>query len=211
MYLVKSPKFLSKLTHSHLTWQLDKDRPFLYLTFDDGPIPGLTADILDILSEKKVQATFFHVGDNIRKHPRIFEHVRNNGHAVGNHTMHHLNGWRTPNLQYIKDIMEVDEYYKTRLFRPPYGRIKPSQVRLLRQYYQIVMWSVMSGDFDRLTSKEQCYQNVANHIQAGAIIVFHDNLKAKENVLYALPRIIDYAKNLGYEFKILGEDIGKIK
>lgn len=203
MYLVKSPRIIHKLSAQRLTWRMDKRKPELFLTFDDGPVPGLTRNILDILEEKQVPASFFCVGDNIRKYPGEFKSIINAGHTVGNHTFNHLNGWRTPNSIYLSNVRKFDQYYNSPFFRPPYGKIKPTQIRLLDQSYRIILWSILSGDFDFNTTPYKCFVNVTSFLHNGAIIVFHDNLKAKNSVLYALPRVIDYARKQGYEFRAL--------
>ncbi|MCF8331737.1 MAG: polysaccharide deacetylase family protein [Bacteroidales bacterium] len=179
---------------------MNPDKPKVYLTFDDGPVPGITEKILDILQDKDVLATFFNVGDNIQKYPGIFKKIVEAGHSIGNHTFHHLNGWKTSNKLYIKDIMKFNEYYRTKLFRPPYGRIKVSQIKTLRKYYHIVFWSILSGDFDPRITPEQCYENVERNLHKGAVIVFHDNYKAEKNVLHALPSVIERVDNMGYTF-----------
>ncbi|MFW6019032.1 MAG: polysaccharide deacetylase family protein [Bacteroidales bacterium] len=173
----------------------------LYLTFDDGPVPGLTDDILSILREKDVPATFFCVGDNVRKYPETFHKIIEEGHTIGNHTYNHKNGWKTPNAIYSANVKKFDNHYPSRFFRPPYGRIKPSQIRLLKNDYQIILWSLLSGDFDPATSPGKCYNNVVNNLHNGAIIVFHDNIKAKSNLQAALPKVIDYAVAQKYSFR----------
>ena len=203
MYLVKSPKLFNKITDSNVIWRMSSKYPDLYLTFDDGPIPGLTDEILEILRENNVWATFFCVGDNIRKYPDTFNKIIEEGHTIGNHTYNHKNGWKTPNALYSANIKKFDNHYPSRLFRPPYGRIKPSQVRLLKKDYQIILWSLLSGDFDPNTSPEKCYNNVINNLHNGAIIVFHDNIKAANSMRITLPKVIDYAKKQGYRFRSL--------
>ncbi|MGM0612845.1 MAG: polysaccharide deacetylase family protein [Bacteroidota bacterium] len=203
MYLVKSPKIFNKITDSSVTWRMSQKNADLYLTFDDGPGPELTDEILDILREKNVPATFFCVGDNVRKYPETFRKIVDGGHTIGNHTYNHKNGWKTPNALYLSNIKKFDKHYSTRLFRPPYGRIKPSQIRRIKKDYQIIFWSLLSGDFDPDTSPGKCYNNVVNNLHNGAIIVFHDNLKAKNNMRIALPKVIDYAKKQNYRFRSL--------
>lgn len=205
MYLVKSPKIFNRISDQSVTWRMNEASPELYITFDDGPVPGLTQDILDILKEKDVPATFFCVGDNIFKHPDVFQKLLDSGHTIGNHSFNHLNGWRTPNAIYYSNVLKFDNYYPTRLFRPPYGRIKVSQIRELKKNYHIVLWSILSGDFDYNTSPYKCYVNVVKNLHNGAIIVFHDNYKAQRSVLYALPRVIDYARQHGYSFQAFNE------
>ena len=203
MYLIKTPNILERITGSNVIWRMNEMKPDLYLTFDDGPAPGLTEEILDILYQNNVPATFFCVGDNVRKYPGIFRKIIQAGHSIGNHTYHHKSGWKTPNALYEANVRKFDEHYPAGIFRPPYGRIKPSQIKRLKKDYQIILWSLLSGDFDPGTSPDKVYSNVANNLHNGAIIVFHDNSKAKNNIRYALPKVIDFAKKQGYRFRSL--------
>jgi len=175
----------------------------VYLTFDDGPVPEVTPGILEILRKKDVKATFFCVGHNVMKYPDVFEQVRQDGHGVGNHTFHHLNGWKTPPAAYYEDVKRCEEYFQTNLFRPPHGRFTPSQYFLLRKEYLFVMWSVLAKDYHRRITPEQCLDIVTKHTQPGSIVVFHDSIKASEKVLYVLPRFLDHFLEQGYSFKIL--------
>lgn len=184
----------------------------LYLTFDDGPVPGPTEFVLDVLARFNIKATFFCIGDNIRKHPDLFGRVLESGHVVGNHTFHHVSGWKTPAIEYVEEVNlceeEIAKYSgaiqdasERRLFRPPYGRITRAQIGLLRNTYQIVMWDVLSVDYNRRLSKEACLKNTLRAIRPGSIIVFHDSQKAEVNLTYALPRFIEQSLELGYAFK----------
>jgi peptidoglycan/xylan/chitin deacetylase (PgdA/CDA1 family) len=175
----------------------------VYLTFDDGPIPEITEWVLDQLTQYDAKATFFCIGDNIRKHPEIFNKIIENNHSIGNHTFNHLKGWQTTLERYLENTEECAEIianFKLRntnpkLFRAPYGKIKPSQAKALRQAgYTIVMWDVISMDFDANVSQEQCLQNVISHIESGSIIVFHDSSKAWQNLQYALPKTLEFLK-----------------
>ncbi len=176
----------------------------IYLTFDDGPVPVITPWVLDVLKEEKVKATFFCVGENVEKHGDIYQRILNEGHAVGNHTYNHLNGWNTHGNQYAKNVLKCAEVVKSRLFRPPYGRAKKSQVALLSSHYKIIMWDVLSGDYDKSTTPEQCLKNVNTYVRNGSVIVFHDSVKAQPKLEYALPRFIKFAKEKGFEFGVLG-------
>jgi|SRR5690606_6834080 len=201
-YPIKSPFWLRWL-YPRLIWHYSRDLSYLYLTFDDGPIPDVTPEILNILKEYDIKATFFCVGDNVRKHPDIFQRILDEGHRIGNHTYNHLKGWKTSYEEYIKNVESCNQLVKADLFRPPYGRGTRKQYRELEKLYKIIMWDVMSGDFDLAISPEQCLRNVTRNIENGSIIVFHDNLKAKKRVLYALPRTIEYGLARGYTFKTL--------
>lgn len=204
MYLVKTPKVIQNL-FPNFTWQIPTQEKSLYLTFDDGPIPEVTPWVLETLARYDAKATFFCVGENIRKHPETFQQVVDAGHAVGNHTFHHLSGWNTENIAYFHDIRHCANQVKSVLFRPPYGRLKPKQAQFLQRHYRIVMWDVLSGDFDPNLSPEQCYRNVVKSAQPGSIVVFHDSLKARENLEYALPKVLEFFAEQGYSFGKLNE------
>lgn len=205
MYLVKSPLLL-KWYYPSLTWHKSRAEKAIYLTFDDGPIPDVTEFVLKTLRDQQVKATFFCIGDNIRKHPHLFQQLLDEGHKVGNHTFNHLKGWKTDNATYLENFEQCQMLTASKLFRPPYGRIKKSQAREIRKRYpdmNIIMWDVLSGDFDLQLSPEGCYQNVNKYVENGSIIVFHDSLKAFERLQYALPRSIADLKLKGYEFRTL--------
>ncbi len=205
MYLVKSPLLL-KWYYSKLTWNQDRTKKVIYLTFDDGPIPNVTDFVLKTLKAFDIQATFFCIGDNILKHPDIFERIKKDGHAIGNHTFNHLKGWKTDNQTYLQNTLKCQAFTQTSLFRPPYGRIKKPQISLLKSHIpglNIIMWDVLSGDFDLSLSPEKCYKNVINHTRNGSIIVFHDSLKAFDRLEYALPKSIEYFLNKGFKFSTL--------
>lgn len=200
-YLTKSPYWLQAL-YPQLTWHKNRRLPDLYLTFDDGPIPDVTEQILNILQTYQVKATFFCVGENAARYPEILERIKAQGHQTGNHTYHHLKGWKTPLKTYVDDVTRCHSHVPSRLFRPPHGRGTRAQYRKLKGY-EIIMWDVLSGDFDPDLSPEKCLSHVLRHARNGSIIVFHDSLKAKERVLYALPRAIEYWKEKGFNFKTL--------
>jgi peptidoglycan/xylan/chitin deacetylase (PgdA/CDA1 family) len=205
MYFVKTPWLLKKL-YPGLLWDTGNQSRCIFLTFDDGPIPIVTPFVLNILKEYNAKATFFCIGDNVRKHPDVFEQVKNEGHAIGNHTFNHLKGWKTEDQTYLDNFLQADKLLDTKLFRPPYGRIKKSQVRLLQQVkpgIEIVMWNVLSADFDIKLSPEKCLQNVLKNTGNGDIVLFHDSLKAKERMEYALPRALEYWSKEGYSFSSL--------
>ncbi len=188
-------------------WRVATDQKDLYLTFDDGPIPFLTEWVLDILKEKEVKATFFCVGANIEKHPKLFERILNEGHAVGNHSQNHLNGWETSLEEYVDNVngcrASLEKHHvNTNLFRPPYGRLRWQQKKRLSEY-QVVMWDVLSKDYLQTLAKEDVLNESIKATEKGSIIVFHDNLKAEANLRYALPRYIDHFKEKGFQFKKL--------
>lgn len=200
MYLNKTPELLKPLA-SDLVWDLPTQEKVMYLTFDDGPIPEVTPEVLDILKTHKAKATFFCVGTNAEQHPEILERLAVEGHSIGNHTFSHANGWNSSQFAYLRDYQRCQEILGTSLFRPPYGRIKRQQVQALKRKTRIIMWDVLSGDWDAKVSPEQCLQNVTKHAKAGSIIVFHDSLKARSNVLYALPRFLAHFGAQGYRFE----------
>ena len=202
MYLVKTPWLLKKL-YPQLTWDMPTGNRCIYLTFDDGPIPIVTPFVLNILQQYNAKATFFCIGDNVSKHPDEFEQVKNGGHAIGNHTYNHLKGWDTDNKTYLQNFLVADEQLHTNLFRPPYGRIKRSQIKLLKQAkpdLNIIMWDTLSGDFDINLQPEKCLQNVLKHTTDGSIVVFHDSIKAFGRLQYVLPKAIEYWSKEGYSF-----------
>ncbi len=203
----KTPKILKQFFTTYL-WDLDIENK-LYLTFDDGPIPEVTEFVLEQLAKYNAKATFFCIGNNIKKHPDIFKKIISEGHAIGNHTMHHLKAWKSNGEIYLNNIHECDktiqQHYKTeiknKLFRPPYGQISYSKFKLLeRQGYQIVLWDVLSKDWDRTISREVCLQNVLQHTEQGSIIVFHDSIKASKNLTYVLPRVLNHFSEKGFVF-----------
>lgn len=210
MYLVKTPSFIQNL-FPNFTWRIPTAEKVIYLTFDDGPIPVVTPWVMEELAVYDAKATFFCVGDNVKKHPAIFQQLLDAGHAVGNHTFNHLNGWATEKLTYFHNIRHCANLVKSNLFRPPYGRLRPSQAQFLQRHYRIVMWDVLSGDFDPTISPEQCYQNVVNKARPGSIVVMHDSLKAEENLRYVLPKVLKYFHEAGYRFEALRDEKMKKK
>lgn len=184
----------------------------IYLTFDDGPIPEVTPWVLEQLKAYNAEATFFCVGENVAKHTQLFEKVKEAGHSIGNHTYHHINGWLIENVPYFLNIRKCASIVNSELFRPPYGKLKPKQANFLQRHYHIVMWDVLSGDFDPKITKEQCLKNVLDNTGNGSIIVFHDSLKAKEKLEFVLPKVLEHFNAEGYVFKsITTRNLAQIK
>ncbi len=203
MFFAKSPA-LFKWLYPTLTWHESREEKYIYLSFDDGPIPIVTPFVLKTLKKFNVKATFFCIGDNVRKHPEIFEEIGKDGHALGNHTFHHVNGWKTDDETYLNEFEKCQTLVHSTVFRPPYGRIKRSQISKLKKQYpelKIVMWDVLSHDYHSGLSPKTCLNNVLNHAENGSIVVFHDSLKAQKRLEYALPRALDYWIKKGYQFK----------
>lgn len=205
MYLTKTPLAIKKSFPS-LVWDIPNETKTIYLTFDDGPTPEITTWVLETLKKHEIKATFFVVGENVKKHPEIYQQLINEGHAIGNHTYNHLNGWKTKSSDYLQNIEKCAELVDSNLFRPPYGRIKNTQIRKLKQDYKIIMWDVLSGDFDANLSPAKCAENVINNTKAGSIIVFHDSVKAEKNLKYALPKAIEFLKEQGFTFGVISEN-----
>ncbi len=206
-YWVKTPQWLKKFFPKEMIWDMPVGKePAVYLTFDDGPHPIVTPIVLELLAKHDAKATFFCVGNNVTQHPDIYDSVLEAGHTTGNHTYDHVNGWKTGNNDYLKNIERAGRQIRSRLFRPPYGRIKFSQVRKLRKnnpFRKIYMWDILSADFDKNISPQQCLENVLNHIQPGSIIVFHDSEKAWERMSYALPQVLAYCQQQNWAMKAL--------
>jgi peptidoglycan/xylan/chitin deacetylase (PgdA/CDA1 family) len=201
-YIPYIPSWFSKL-NSSIIWKINTKEKELYLTFDDGPHETATPFVLDQLKQYNAKATFFCVGKNVQAYPEIYQRILDEGHAVGNHTFNHLNGWKTKNELYLNNVAEAAKYIDTKLFRPPYGKISPFVAKMLRTKlkYKIVMWHVLSGDFDEKLSPQNCLKNVLLYSKPGSIIVFHDSSKAWSRMGYALPKILDYYYKTGFFFK----------
>jgi peptidoglycan/xylan/chitin deacetylase (PgdA/CDA1 family) len=201
-YLVKTPDLLKPLA-GHLIWSLDQYSKEIFLTFDDGPTPHITYEVLDILDKFDAKATFFCIGGNVKALPEVYAEILHRGHKTGNHTWNHMSGWSYSDYSYFKNILECSQLVKSNLFRPPYGQITPRQVRSLKSKYKIVMWDVLSGDWDKNVSPDQCLNNVIKNTRGGSIIVFHDSKKAKTNMLYALQKSLDKLCADGYKFSVI--------
>lgn len=208
-YTVKMPWLIRKF-YPTLTWEKTGKEKILYLTFDDGPHPTATPFVLDELVKYNAKATFFCIGKNVVENTAIYKRIIEEGHKAGNHTFHHLNGWKTSNEKYFADIFEAAKYIDSNLFRPPYGRISKFQISSLQNEkenllgtFKIIMWSVLSGDFDLTLSPEKCLQNVILNSGPGSIIVFHDSTKAWDRMSFALPRVLEHFSKQGYQFHSL--------
>ncbi len=220
---VKTPKLIKGIFPNYI-WNMPDDQKVIYLTFDDGPTPEITNWTLDLLKSYNAKATFFCIGNNIQKYPQIFKDILKDGHAVGNHTFHHLKGWATNTDFYIEDVLKTQKVmdaefrfenengvknssiitHNSKLFRPPYGKIKSSQGKqLLELGYKIIMWDVLAFDWKDSITSDQCAKNVISKARNGSIIVFHDSIKASKNMRYALPRVLDYFSEKGFTFKHL--------
>lgn len=202
VFLVKTPNVLKPFA-ADLLWSIDQTQNVVYLTFDDGPTQEITPKILDILDAYNAKATFFCIGGNVKSNPSVYAEILRRGHRTGNHTWNHMNGWEYSDFSYYRNIIECSELVHSSLFRPPYGRIKRSQVHALKHKYTIVMWDVLSGDWSASVSPEKCLFNVIHNTRSGSIIVFHDSEKASKNMLYALPKALKYLSEKGFSFHAL--------
>ncbi|HLF53349.1 polysaccharide deacetylase family protein [Flavobacterium sp.] len=206
-YWIKTNAVIKKI-FSKYVWHIPNKEKIVYLTFDDGPTPEITEWTLSQLQKYEAKATFFCIGNNIEKHPGIFAKIIQEGHSLGNHTFNHLNGWKTATKAYLKNANLCEEQIRKhsiknshpKLFRPPYGRIKPSQTKALRKMgYKIIMWDVLSADFDTEVSPEQCLENVLKNVESGSIIVFHDSVKAFQNLEFTLPKTLEFLQENKYK------------
>lgn len=201
--LVERPPLLYRLLFPEALWRIKRKgtAPVVFLTFDDGPIPEETPWVLDLLDRYGIKATFFMVGDNVRRHPELYAEVRRRGHNVGNHTMHHLQGMKVRSVRYLRDISEADALIDSPLFRPPHGLLRWKQAKAIKQHYNIVMYDLVTRDYSRKLNGEQVLRNVKRYARDGSLIVFHDSLKALDNLRYALPRAIEWLQQEGYRFE----------
>ena len=198
---IEQPPFFYRLLFTEAIWRiLQRGKKVVYLTFDDGPIPEETPWVLDVLDRYGVKATFFMVGDNVRRYPELFEEVKRRGHSYGNHTMHHLQGLKVDAKTFFRDITKADRLIGSILFRPPHGIISPLQTSLIKRHYNIIMYDLVTRDYSKRVSGEEVLDNVKRYARNGSIIVFHDSKKAHVNMRSALPRAIEWLKEQGYEF-----------
>lgn len=200
-YFVKTPWVLKKL-YGNCIWQLPGREKILYLTFDDGPHPEATPFVLDTLKKYNATATFFCIGKNVDAHPDIYKRILNEGHRSGNHTHNHLNGWKTDDKKYFENLIEAKKYIDSDLFRPPYGKASALQIKYINEVFgmHVIMWSVLSADFDPQLSPEKCLRNVIASSKPGNIVVFHDSEKAMQKLTYTLPRVLEHFSSKGYRF-----------
>lgn len=202
--LIEQPPKLYRLLYPKTTWRKPiEGEKAVYLTFDDGPIPEVTPWVLDVLDQYNIKATFFCVGDNVRKHPQVYTEVLSRGHKTGNHTFNHLQGIRTRSQNFVKNTDLAHQYIDSPLFRPPHGHMRWVQYWLLRNKYQIVMWDVVTRDYSKHMTPEKVFANVKRYTRNGSIIVFHDSLKAEKNMKGALAQSIEWLIAEGYTFKLL--------
>jgi peptidoglycan/xylan/chitin deacetylase (PgdA/CDA1 family) len=203
-YLISIPWWLKRLHNKGLIWSRSTKHKRIYLSFDDGPHPTITNFVLDTLRENGIKATFFCIGDNVLKYPETFERIVKEQHSIGNHTHNHLNGWKTDNIQYYKNILQAAKHIPSKLFRPPYGKIKPTQANyLLKRGWRIIMWNSLSADFDSSIDGVNCFNNVKSTMKNGSIVVFHDSEKAFDRLKIALPLLIEYCREQHYEIRAL--------
>ena len=207
MFLHKT-NFLMRAIYPNFVWRKSANEKKIYLTFDDGPIPEVTEFVLETLEKYNAYATFFCIGDNISKNTTIFQRIINSGHSVGNHTFNHLRGWSTDDVTYLQNVVKCQAViningHHSKLFRPPYGRIKHKQASSLLTDYEIVMWDVLSGDFSQNLSPETVLHKTIKYTEAGSIVLFHDSIKANANMSYALPRFLEHFSSQGFQFSKL--------
>ena len=201
MFIEQPPQFFRQL-YPRACWRMNASERAVYLTFDDGPIPEVTPWVLDVLDKYKVKATFFMVGDNVRKHPDVYRMVVDRGHRIGNHTYNHLRGFEEPTAHYVANVDKANDGLGTDLFRPPHGFLRMGQYRALRARYRIIMWDLVTRDYNPKLTGEQVLAKVKRYARPGSIITFHDSLRSVHNLHYALPRAIEWLLAEGYEFKV---------
>lgn len=201
MFIEQPPRIVRWL-YPQAIWRMDPSVKAVYLTFDDGPIPEMTPWVLDVLDHYGIKATFFLVGDNVRKHPREFAMIKERGHRLGNHTFNHLRGFEWLTKNYLANADKANELIQTDLFRPPHGHMRWLQYEMLRRRYRIVMWDLVTRDYSKHLNGRQVFEKVKRYARNGSIITFHDSIKSRENTMYALPRSIEWLMEQGYEFKV---------
>lgn len=198
--LIERPPLLYRMLFPETVWRIHSKPHTVYLTFDDGPIPEVTPWVLDTLDRYGIKATFFCVGENVKRNPNLFAEVLRRGHSVGNHTMNHMQGARVSTKVYLHNVFTANELIHTTLFRPPHGLLRWAQAKVLRNRFGIIMYDLVSHDYSRKLTGEQVLDNVKRNVRNGSIIVFHDSLKAEKNMKYALPRAIEWLREQGYNF-----------
>jgi peptidoglycan/xylan/chitin deacetylase (PgdA/CDA1 family) len=201
------PRMVTWLFPSRV-WRIPTTQKLLYLSFDDGPHPTITPKVLDMLAAHGAKASFFCIGDRVKRFPDIYQRILDEGHAVGNHSFHHLNGWKTNDDAYCTDVEMAAKLIDSRLFRPPYGRMKGSQASAIsREGFKTIMWTVLSGDYDANLSPEECAQRVLGNIKPGFIYLFHDSEKAEKNMFYALEKLLEACKMRGFQCEKINEKL----
>lgn len=200
---IEQPPLIYRALFPGAIWRIpDKEKKCVYLTFDDGPVPDITSWVLDVLDRYNIKATFFCVGDNVKKYPEIYQEVLNRGHRTGNHTFNHIQGIRYWTRNYLANVKKAAEYIDSDLFRPPHGHMRMPQVYTLRKKYRLIMWDVVTRDYSPHMTPNGVFNVVKNYTRNGSVIVFHDSVKAETNVKEALPRSIEWLQKEGYQFKI---------
>lgn len=199
--LIEQPPLLYRMLFPESAWRINTKRKSVYLTFDDGPIPEVTPWVLDILDKYNIEATFFCVGDNVRKYPDLFEEIKRRGHSFGNHTMNHLQGSQVTTRRYLRNVQEAHDLIRSNLFRPPHGLLRWSQAKVLKDHFMIVMYDLVTRDYSKKLTGEQVFKNVKRYARKGSIIVFHDSLKAERNLKYALLKSIEWLLENGYSIE----------
>lgn len=205
MLIEQTPDFIRKLIPGAV-WRLPQKEKTIYLTFDDGPIPEITPWVLDLLKKYDIKATFFCVGDNVHKYPEVFKMITDAGHAVGNHTFNHLQGFKVKSSKYVENVELADSYIHSKLFRPPHGHLRINQGRKLANRFKLIMWDVVTRDYNKKLSGEYVLNVVKRYARNGSLIVFHDSIKAEKNMKYALPKAIEFLISQGYKFKKITEE-----
>lgn len=208
MYPVRTPSVIRTLA-PYAVWTLPTAEKVVYLTFDDGPTSGITEQVLDILRQHRAKATFFCLGKNVIANPALFARIKEEGHHVGHHSWSHADGWKSENYAYIREVLKGAQSVNTSLYRPPYGRITPRQAQSICQRFRLIMWDIVSGDFDIHLSPETCTHNVVRNARPGSIIVFHDSVKAAPRMLKSLPEVLKILREKGYRFEPVPYESGR--
>ena len=201
--IIEQPSAFLRIFYPNALWRIRPEEKAVYLTFDDGPIPDVTPRVLKMLDHYGIKATFFMVGDNIRKHPEEFEMVKAAGHRIGNHTYNHLGGFTTSTRSYVRTVHKADELIHSNLFRPPHGWLRHLQYHFLKRHFKLVMWDVVTRDYSKRLNADEVFENVKRYTRPGSIITFHDSLRSADKLWSALPRSIEWLQKEGYEFKMI--------
>lgn len=197
------PDWLRPLLGSELLWRVRRPEKKIYLTFDDGPVPEVTPQVLALLDRYGWKATFFCVGENVAKHPELYRRLQKEGHQVGNHSFNHVRGFRYNDADYVANVDKARHYIDSKLFRPPHGELRRSQAALLKKDFTIVMWDLITYDYDAAMEADDILKLIRKNLRPGSIVVFHDSIKAQKNVLQVLPKALEYWTEQGYSFGVL--------